>query len=34
MKERYLSVVEEIKSLYIDDVIVGGEMIEKVCKLK
>lgn len=35
MKERYLSAVEEIKkSLYVDDVITGGETTEKVCKLK
>ena len=34
MKERYPSAVEEIKSLYIDDVIAGGETTEKVRKLK
>ena len=35
MKERYPSVVEEIKkSLYVDDVITGGETTEKVRKLK
>ena len=35
MNERYPSAVEEIKKgLYIDDVITGGEMTEKVRKLK
>ena len=35
MKERYPSAVEEIKkSLYVDDVITGGETTEKVHKLK
>ncbi|XP_068723854.1 uncharacterized protein [Montipora capricornis] len=35
MKDRYPCVGEEIKkSLYVDDVITGGETTEKVCKLK
>ena len=35
MKERYAGAVEEIKkSLYVDDVITGGETTAKVHKLK